>query len=132
MENMINYDRAPDIDKRAREIVEKLDMKHVDLTRVWFMRSTGSQSRYTLARIHVLPRIMQKTLGLPTQYVIEVITEKFDKLSYDDQTKTIIHELMHIPEAFGGGFRHHKPFVNKKTVDEMYKKYTGRKGLFDF
>jgi predicted metallopeptidase len=128
---MINYERAPDIDKRAREIIAKLGMEHVDLSRVWFMRSCGSQSRYTLARIHVLPRIMQKALGIPTQYVIEVITEKFDRLSYDDQTKTIIHELMHIPEAFGGGFRHHKPFVNKKTVDEMYRKYMG-KGLFDF
>ena len=128
---MINYERAPDIDKRAREIIAKLGMEHVDLSRVWFMRSRGSQSRYTLARIHVLPRIMQKALGIPTQYVIEVITEKFDRLSYDDQTKTIIHELMHIPEAFGGGFRHHKPFVNKKTVDEMYRKYMG-KGLFDF
>lgn len=120
---MINYERAPDIDKRARDIIAKLGMEHVDLSRVWFMRSRGSQSRYTLARIHVLPRIMQKALGIPTQYVIEVITEKFDRLSYDDQTKTIIHELMHIPEAFGGGFRHHKPFVNKKTVEEMYKKY---------
>ncbi|MFH1237520.1 MAG: putative metallopeptidase [Candidatus Aenigmatarchaeota archaeon] len=129
---MINYERAPDIDKRAREIIAKLGMEHVDLSRVWFMRSRGSESRYTLARIHVLSRIMQKALGIPTQYVIEVITEKFDRLSYDDQTKTIIHELMHIPEAFGGGFRHHKPFVNKRTVDEMYKKYTGRKRLFDF
>lgn len=129
---MINYERAPDIDKRAREIIAKLGMEHVDLSRVWFMRSRGSQSRYTLARIHVLPRIMQKALGIPTQYVIEVITEKFDRLPYDDQTKTIIHELMHIPEAFGGGFRHHRPFVNKKTVEEMYRKYTGRKRLFDF
>ncbi|MCX6817903.1 MAG: putative metallopeptidase [Candidatus Aenigmarchaeota archaeon] len=129
---MINYERAPDIDKRAREIIAKLGMEHIDLSRVWFMRSRGSQSRYTLARIHVLPRIMQKALGIPTQYVIEVITEKFDRLPYDDQTKTIIHELMHIPESFGGGFRHHRPFVNKKTVEEMHRKYTGRKRLFDF
>jgi predicted metallopeptidase len=120
---MIKYERAPDIDKRAREIVEKLGMVHVDLARVWFMRSYGSQSRYTLARIHVLPRIMQKALGIPTQYVIEVITEKFDRLSNDDQTKTIIHELMHIPEAFGGGFRHHRPYVNRKTVEVMHEKY---------
>jgi predicted metallopeptidase len=120
---MISYERAPDIDKRAREVVDKLRMTHVDLSRVWFMRSCGSESRYTLARIHVLPRIMQKALGIPTQYVIEIISEKFDSLSEEDQTKTIIHELMHIPESFGGGFRHHRPFVNRRTVEETYRKY---------
>jgi predicted metallopeptidase len=120
---MIEYERAPDIDKKAGEIVDKLGMKHVDLSRVWFMRSSGSESRYTLARIHVLPRIMQKALGIPAQYVIEVITEKFDRLSEEDKTKTIIHELMHIPESFGGGFRHHRPYVNKRTVETMYRKY---------
>jgi predicted metallopeptidase len=120
---MIKYERAPDIDKRAREIVEKLEMCHIDLSRVWFMRSSGSESRNTLARIHVLPRIMQHALGIPTQYVVEVITEKFDRLPENDQTRTIIHELMHIPEAFGGGFRHHKPFVNRRTVEAMYEKY---------
>jgi len=120
---MIDYERAPDIDKKAREVVEKLGMRHVDISRVWFMRSSGSESRRTLARIHVLPRIMQKALGIPTQYVIEVISEKFDRLPEDDKTKTIIHELMHIPEAFGGGFRHHRPYVNKRTVEEMYRKY---------
>lgn len=120
---MIDYERAPDIDKRAREVVEKLGMRHVDISRVWFMRSSGSESRRTLARIHVLPRIMQKALGIPTQYVIEVISEKFDRLPEDDKTKTIIHELMHIPEAFGGGFRHHRPYVNQRTVEEMYRKY---------
>ena len=120
---MITYERAPDIDKRAREIVGKLKMSHVDLSRVWFMRSSGSQSRRTLARIHVLPRIMQSALGIPTQYVIEVIAEKFDRLPEEERTKTIIHELMHIPEAFGGGFRHHGPYVNRSTVDGMYQKY---------
>ncbi len=120
---MITYERAPDIDKRAREIVGKLKMSHVDLSRVWFMRSSGSQSRRTLARIHVLPRIMQSALGIPTQYVIEVITEQFDRLPEEERTKTIIHELMHIPEAFGGGFRHHRQYVNRRTVDGMYQKY---------
>lgn len=120
---MIKYERASDIDKRAREIVERLEMTHVDMTRVWFMRSRGSESNHTLARIHVLPRIMQKALGIPTQYVVEVISEKFDELAEQDQTRTIIHELMHIPEAFGGGFRHHKPYVNRKTVELMYEKY---------
>ena len=120
---MIKYERASDIQERARKIVNKLKMDHIDLSRVWFIRSSGSESRYTLARIHVLPRIMQKALGIPAQYVIEIISEKFDRLDDEEQTKTIIHELMHIPESFGGGFRHHRPYVNKRTVEMMYEKY---------
>ncbi len=55
-------------------------------------------------------------------YLIEVILEKFDKLSIEEQTKIIIHELMHIPKSFGGGFIHHNK-VHKKSVEEMYEKY---------
>jgi len=120
---MIKYERAPDIARVAGNIVTKLKMGHIDISRVWFMRSYGSRSRYTLARIHVLPKIMQAALGVPAQYVIEMISEKFDKLSNEEQTKTVIHELMHIPKSFGGGFRHHRPYVNRNTVDNMFRKY---------
>jgi len=55
-------------------------------------------------------------------YLVEVISEKFDKLSAKEQTKIIIHELMHIPKAFGGGFIHHNK-VHDKSVKEIYEKY---------
>jgi len=29
---------------------------------------------------------------------------------------------MHIPKAFGGGFKSHR-HVNKKSVDQMYEQY---------
>ena len=106
-----------------REIAQKLQMNYLDLERVKCVRSTGSGAKYTLARCHALPRIMQKALCMDAHYVIEVISEQFDSLSEDEQTKTLIHELMHIPAAFGGGFRHHRPFVNRRSVDAMYKKY---------
>ena len=56
------------------------------------------------------------------RYVIELMSEKFDSQSHEDQVKTIIHELLHIPHNFGGGFRHHKPYVNKREVEAAYKK----------
>ena len=56
-------------------------------------------------------------------YLIEVISEKFDKLSKQDQLKTIIHELMHIPKSFGGGFKHHN-VVNEKSIQYIYDHYT--------
>jgi predicted metallopeptidase len=33
-----------------------------------------------------------------------------------------VHELMHIPATFGGGFRHHD-HVTTKNVDRFYKEY---------
>ena len=55
-------------------------------------------------------------------YLIEVISEKFDKLSVDEQLKVIIHELMHIPKSFGGGFIHHNK-VHDISVDKVYNHY---------
>jgi predicted metallopeptidase len=120
---MIEYRPAKDIQDRVYDIALKLRMKHVDLSRVKCVRSVGSKSRYTLARIHVIPKIIQKALDIPAFYIIEVISEKFDKMRREDQDRTLIHELLHIPKGFGGGFRHHRPFVNKRTVEEAYLEF---------
>jgi len=34
----------------------------------------------------------------------------------------LIHELMHIPGGFSGGFRPHKGYVERKDVEAVYKK----------
>lgn len=65
---------------------------------------------------------MQKALAEDAFYAIEFLCPTFEKLSKDDQVKTIIHELMHIPQAFGGGFRHHD-FVTDRAVNKKYKEY---------
>lgn len=123
---MIQYESAPDLDMQVREIVGKLSLEHIDFSRVFCVRSKGSKSRRILARCHVLPRVMQKALGIRAHYVIEIVTENFEKLSEEERVKTLIHELLHIPKAFGGGFRHHRTHVNRRTVDEMYQAYRGR------
>ena len=87
------------------------------------MKSYGSKSRRTLARIHGLSKIMQKAMKIKAVYAIELISENFEKLDRDEKVKTIIHELMHIPKCFGGGFRNHKPYVTKKTVEKAFKEY---------
>jgi len=60
-------------------------------------------------------------------YLIEVISEKFDRLSAAEQTKVIIHELMHIPKSFGGGFKHHN-VVNEENVEKTYHHYCNLRG----
>ena len=117
---MIHYERSLELEEQIIAITRKLGLTHIDLSRVVGIRSRGSRSRHTLARCHVLSRIMQKALGIRAHYIIEIISDNFDRLSEEEQIKTIIHELLHIPKSFKGGFRHHRPYVNKRTVDKMY------------
>ena len=121
---MIKYEIADDIMSRVYKIVKTLekDQSHVRLSGVYAIRSYGSQSRGTLARCHALGKIWQKALGIKAVYIIEVISEQFDKMSREEQDKTLIHELMHIPKSFGGGFIHHN-VVNERNVSKLYKLY---------
>ena len=125
---MIKYNPAPDVEKRMVDLIGKLDMKHIDPSRVSCLRSVGSSARRTIARCHGMPKVLQLGMNSKPFYVIEVISEQFDKLNEEDQIKTIIHELMHIPKSFGGGFRHHD-FVNHSNIKKMYKLYKERSNI---
>ncbi len=120
---MIQYDLAEDIDRRVKGIIGKLKMNHIDGSRVICLRSKGSVSKRVIARCHGLPRIMQVALGKTPHYIIEVLSERFDRLSREDQTKVLIHEILHIPHGFGGGFRAHKPYVTPTKVQRMFEKF---------
>jgi predicted metallopeptidase len=120
---MIEYHLAEDIDVRVKEILQKLKMTHIDETRLICLRSKGSGSRRVIARCHGLSRIMQLALNKKAHYVIEVLSERFDQLSKEDQIKVLIHEILHIPHSFGGGFRSHKPFVTRAKVQRIYDQF---------
>ncbi len=120
---MIQYGLAEDINLRVKEIIAKLKMTHIDGTRVICLRSKGSVSKRVIARCHGLPRIMQVALDKRPHYIIEILSERFDRLSLEDQTKTLIHEILHIPHCFGGGFRAHKPYVTTAKVQKMFEKF---------
>jgi len=120
---MIHYELAEDIGVKISDIIQKLRMAHLDESRIICVRSKGSRTRRIIARCHGLSRIMQSALGQKPHYVIEIISEKFDRLADDEQTRVLIHELMHIPHSFGGGFRHHKPYVTRRKVERMYEKF---------
>ncbi len=120
---MIQYGLAEDIDLRVKEIIGKLKMTHIDKTRVICLRSKGSVSKRVIARCHGLSRIMQVAFDKKPHYIIEILSERFDRLSKEDQTKTLIHEVLHIPHGFGGGFRAHKPYVTAAKVQRMFEKF---------
>ena len=117
----MKYEFSPDLQKIAEEISNLL-FPHVITERVKCFRSYGSSSKYTIARCHTIGKIMQKALDTKAHYVLEFISENFDKLDDKEKLKTIVHELMHIPKTFGGGFKHHD-FVCEKNVNFFAQKF---------
>ena len=118
---MISYHEDPETERKVLELVQKLGLNHIDTGRLRCFRSHGSGSRRVVARCYALSKIWQKALRTDAHYIIEILSEKFDKLSEEEKTKVLIHELMHIPQTFGGGFRHHD-FVCRQNVNNLYKR----------
>lgn len=117
----ITYFEAPDVKELVDEVIEKLDFSHILSKFVLCYRSKGSKSKRIIARIHGLGKIWQGALCHPTTYIIEVLSEQFDKLPIREKEKVIIHELLHIPKGFSGGFRPHKGYIHPKKIEKLYK-----------
>ena len=125
----MNFIKAVDVEKVISEIIKTLNLQYLTRSQIFCVRSTGSKSR-AYARIWGLPRIFQIAAEYKPTYVIEVLSEHFDKLSIEEKTKVMIHELMHIPKTFSGALLSHKGRyhrINKKTVEEMYKLFNNSK-----
>jgi predicted metallopeptidase len=122
----IKYEKADDLQSITKEIATLL-FPHIKMESVVCLRSFGSTSRGTIARCHALGKAMQIALSRKGFYLIEVIGERFDKMTEKDKLKTLIHELMHIPKSFGGGFIFHN-IVNEGNVNKMYERYICLKG----
>ena len=103
---MIKYQRDESLRPLMEKIREKYCLSHIKTNNVFCFRSFGSKSR-AIARCWSFPKIWQMALGLETHYVIEVISEKFDKLDESQKEEVMLHELLHIPKGFGGGLRNH-------------------------
>lgn len=119
----MNWVDAPDIKKDLKKIVLSLKMNYINLTRIICFRSYGSSSK-ARARIWSFPKIWQQALNLPPYYIIEVLSEKYDKLSDNDKKRVLIHELMHIPKNFSGSLIAHRSRylkINSKTVEEIFR-----------
>lgn len=121
----MKYEFAEDLQERMKDIVLTLDLSHVDVNRVKCFRSKGSSTRRTIARCHTVGKLMQKAMNVPPHYAIEFL-EIFEKMKKEEQDKVIIHELMHIPKTFGGGFRQHD-FVCDDNVEILYEKFANLK-----
>lgn len=116
----MRYEFDPSWTEKTKEIAIALNYRHVMPERLSVVRSWGSKTRRTIARIHCIGKVMMLGMGQKKSfYVIELISEKFDRQPEQGKLETIIHELMHIPKTFGGGFRHHDHVCSRNVKTEL-------------
>ena len=77
--------------EKTKEIVKALEFGHICLERIACVESKGTKTRRVIARIHTLGKVMQLGMQQKPFYVIELISERFEKQSEADKAKTIIH-----------------------------------------
>lgn len=117
----MKYDKAPDIKSKIDVLVEKLNMDHIYAKNIHCIRSYDAKTR-AYARIWGMAPLFKEVVGIEPNYIIEVISRRFDKLSPREQIKTLIHELMHIPKTFSGALlphrgRYHR--INDREVEKI-------------
>jgi len=125
----IRYYDAPDVKQLTDAIVRELGFVYINSENVYCFRSRGSRSKRTVARVHSLGKLWQLAIKTQPRYLIEVIAERYDKLRQEDQEKVIIHELLHIPKGFSGGFRPHKGYITQKAINRLHETYKRSKTL---
>jgi predicted metallopeptidase len=121
----MRFELAKDIQERINSMLNVLNYDHIDSSRIICIRSYNSKSK-AIARIWGLSKVWQKVLNIEPHYIIEVLHPRFEKYSKEDQDKTLLHELLHIPKKFSGGLVPHKCFgkrIDRRTVEELYKKH---------
>ena len=113
---------APELKSDIKRIVLKLELTYINVDNIVPFKSFGSKSR-AIARIWSLPKICQIALNTDAHYCIEVVSERFDRLSQPDKEKVIIHELLHVPKNFSGALLPHRQRskrIDRRTIEKLY------------
>ena len=125
----LEWEEAKDVKREIVKIVKTLELTHVKTSRVFCYRTEGSKAR-AYARTWMMPKIFQNALGIEPAYVIEVLSRYYDRLSDDEKSKVLIHELLHVPKNFSGALLSHhgtKRHIGRdaNTLFKEYKKLGG-------
>lgn len=121
----VEWELAPDIEERTNKLIKGLDLEWLSYGRIFYYRSINSKAR-AYARAWGLPRLWQRTLNVEPAYILEVISEHFDKLKTKEQDKILLHELTHIPKNFSGALVAHtrrKKGSFRDKLDTLIEKY---------
>lgn len=116
----MRWERADDIKSELEDIVLKLEeFSHIQKGRIFCYRSYEAKTR-AYARIWSFPKIFQTALRVRAAYVIELVSERYNKLKNDQKKKVLIHELLHIPKNFSGSLLPHSR--RGRTIDREVEK----------
>jgi len=120
----LDWNDAHEVKKDIEEILKILKMSHIDFSRIFCFRTSGSKSR-AYARIWAMPKIFQRALKIKPAYVIEVLSKYYDKLDENSKKKVLIHELLHIPQNFSGALVPHRTRHRhlQSQVNRLFKEY---------
>lgn len=125
----VSWELDTEIEKRCLDLIKELELEWLSYGRIFFYRSHNSKAR-AYARCWGLPKLWQRTLGVEPAYIVEVISEHFDKLSEKEQDKVLLHELTHIPHNFSGALvahtRHKKGSFHDKLENLLNLYHAGR------
>lgn len=118
----MKWQESPGVKLELKRIVRRLELPHINVDRIFCFKTTGSKSR-AYARIWAFPKIFQSALNIEPAYIIETLSERFDKLPNEAKTKVIIHELLHIPKNFSGSLLPHRYGKKRigKEVERLFK-----------
>lgn len=94
------------LQKLLKKTIKEADVDWVKASRVFTYRSINAKTR-AYARIWGLSRIWQKALKVEPAYILEVISEKYDRLSENEKARVLLHEVTHIPKNFSGALVPH-------------------------
>lgn len=117
----MQYKLAPEIQRTIVQLIKRLDMKHIISSRIHCIRSFDAKTR-AYARIWGMAKLFKEVAGIEPHYIIEVISQRFDKLNQREKIKTLIHELMHIPKTFSGALLSHRGRyhqINNREVEKI-------------
>ena len=121
---ILEWEEAKDVKRDLIKVIKTLQFNHIKSSRIFCYRTEGSKAR-AYARTWMMPKIFQNALSIEPAYVIEVLSKYYDKLSKDEKTRVLIHEILHIPKNFSGALLSHKGRTRHigNDANALFKEY---------
>jgi predicted metallopeptidase len=114
----VAWQKAPDVKRKIYRLANLLELGWIKTSRIYCVRSYGTKTR-AIARIWGLGRVWQLALGEKPAYIIEVISEKYDRLGEEEKDKVLLHEISHIPKNFSGALLPHIRHGKRSFHDKL-------------
>ncbi len=118
--------RAYEEEGLVKDIVEKFNWNYLNTEQIRCVFSKNSSAKRVLGRIWSTPKIFSEVFETKPLYIIELLENRYTRLSEKDKIKVLIHELLHIPKTFSGALSPHTKMaktLNCKTVDSLFDEY---------